>query len=167
MLAQATHQQCSVWRPTALLGGAVRDNELGAKFSSAFSNHNTAAKFKQNLFPSILHAALFPVTEGDLNLIHPPGIYLFIYLQAVHPVTTHPSRTCHDLSGSPGARCTQPPLHGNGQKNTIKFLMWCTQSPQKEIRICMLSSSHVTWGNGPSPLKIRVAFGPKLLPKRG
>lgn len=141
MLARAKHQQCSVWRPTILLGGAVRGEELGAKFSSAFSNHNTAAKFKQNLFPSILHAVIFPVTQGNLNLIHPPGIYLFIYLQPVHLVTTHASRTSHDLRGSRRARGTQPLLHGKGWKNVIKLLMQCTQSPQegKDLRVVQLS----------------------------
>lgn len=74
-----------------------------------------------------------PVTPGDLNLIHAPGhylfIYLFIYVQPVHLETTHPSRTPHDFRGSWG---TQPLLHGRGQKNALKLLMWCTKCPQEE-----------------------------------
>lgn len=124
-------QQCSVWRPTTPPWGAVWGEEVGAKFPSAFSSHNTAAKFKQNLFPSILDIVLFPVTQGHLNLICPPGIYLYIYLQSVHLVTTHPSRTSHDLRGSWGARGTQPQLHSKAWKNAIKLLMQLMQSPQE------------------------------------
>lgn len=108
----------------------VRGEEVGAKFSSACSSHNTAAKFKWNLFPSIQpgHTS-WPEPDTRSGTL---TIYLFIYLQPVHLVTTHPSRTSHDFRGSRGSRGTQPRLHGTGQKNALKLLMWCTKCPQEE-----------------------------------
>lgn len=69
--------------------------------------------------------------------------HLFIYFQPVHLVTTHPSRTSHDLQSRPCARGTRPPLHGKGQKNAINLLMRCTQSPGivKDLQVVQLSGS--------------------------
>lgn len=128
MLARATRSQCSVWRPTTLpRGETVRGGEEGAKFSSACSSHNTAAKFKWNLFPSIQPGhTRWPEPDTHSRTLF---IYLFIYVQPVHLETTHPSRTPHDFRGS---WSTQPLLHGEGQKNALKLLRWCTKCPQEE-----------------------------------
>lgn len=99
----------------------------------------------------------------------PPARHLFIYFQPVHLVTTHSSRTSHDLWSRSCARGTQPPLHGKRQKNAINLLMRCIYSLQKLLRTCRVSNSQVPWATTgvPSPVKVRLTLELKLFPKRG
>lgn len=121
LLAQATHQQCSVWRPTTLLWEeTVWGEEVGAKFSSSLSSHNTATKFRWNHFA---HRAL-PSHTRQPELDPQPRLI------SVHLVTTHTSRTSHDFKVCRG---TQPSLHRKSQKNAWKLIMWWIQHSQEEL----------------------------------
>lgn len=148
MLAQATHQQCSVWRRTTLLWKETGwGEEVSAKFSSALSSHNTAAKFKWNHFQS--HQATW-IWSTVQTYFCSPGDHTSLqnipWLQGLlgTPAITAWKRPEKCMEVANGVNPTFPGRAG----------------------ICMLSNYCITQDNVIPPVQIRAELKTKLFSKR-